>query len=553
MWKPGIEVVKNKIDKFAPKMFCRQLNLVLLLLLLLFTLSSQQSEVKLKKITPENVFQHTLKVSLSQRETTRTVNGGVVVNVDLDLLSSEKEDEEEGDDAMRLIIEGEKDVCIVVNGGFEVCDILSLSSSQSPQSSQSSQKSSQPSQYPPPSSSSSSKPSMILVKLPDNRRITVNLTTTTSIESGNLFITARIRDKFTSAIMTSSRPTLMSLSDAKNPTNEKITFVLTLTLNDLERATLLLATLSKFLPNLNDNQNCHNESINTCDGGENGDVNENFVEELILIVPDNEFVFFSSTLPQFLLNTNTRIRIIPEASLFPLGTFDGAWDKYSLQMSLKLLVANVVNTEYYLTLDADILVHEHLSYSSFIRDGRAFFDLESRAVHKDWWLGSKSVLKLDYYSDSDDDGDGDDDNTILDSDDPKNGFGVTPAVMSTAGALFTLARLDEVSMAGKQFDWIADWSESWWSEYTLYRTVLDYTKTFDKLYDNERILFASENGASLSCGNIWFAGDVWVPKCVFEKTEGQTCDKNANCVFSVIQSTSGASPRLIAQNIAKYL
>ena len=32
MWKPGIEVVKNKIDKFAPKMFCRQLNLVLLLL-----------------------------------------------------------------------------------------------------------------------------------------------------------------------------------------------------------------------------------------------------------------------------------------------------------------------------------------------------------------------------------------------------------------------------------------------------------------------------------------------------------------------------------------
>ena len=129
-----------------------------------------------------------------------------------------------------------------------------------------------------------------------------------------------------------------------------------------------------------------------------------------------------------------------------------------------------------------------------------------------------------------------------------NGFGVTPAIMSTGGALLTLSRLFQQNPINN-FEWLSTWANTWWSEYSLYRIALDHSKTFDKLYDRERAHF-SVTGTSLSCGNVWFGNEVWTPSEVFED---ETCNENVHCLFSVIQSTSGASPKLIADNIAGYL
>ena len=94
------------------------------------------------------------------------------------------------------------------------------------------------------------------------------------ISSDNLFITARIADINTRAVLSSSRPTMMQRNSLDDAESFAITFVLTLTLSDFERATILFASLRKFLSQ---------EAM----GGR-----KPFVEEILVIVPDGEVVFF---------------------------------------------------------------------------------------------------------------------------------------------------------------------------------------------------------------------------------------------------------------------
>ena len=56
------------------------------------------------------------------------------------------------------------------------------------------------------------------------------------------------------------------------------------------------------------------------------------------------------------------------------------------------------------------------------------------------------------------------------------GFGVTPAVMSTAGSLMVLGRVKELYGGGYEGEWIGSFEETWWSEYTMYRLALNFYK-----------------------------------------------------------------------------
>lgn len=68
----------------------------------------------------------------------------------------------------------------------------------------------------------------------------------------------------------------------------------------------------------------------------------------------------------------------------------------------------------------------------------------SRGVHPHWWEGSARLLDYDH-----DDG-------------GKGGFGVTPAVLSTGGALVVLARLREVGGEAWAEHWIGGWADGQW-------------------------------------------------------------------------------------------
>ena len=64
------------------------------------------------------------------------------------------------------------------------------------------------------------------------------------------------------------------------------------------------------------------------------------------------------------------MKIVGQSSLID-GVIATTWDKYALQMALKLLVAQHVQTEQYVTLDADVIIVGDLNMTQLLPDGRA--------------------------------------------------------------------------------------------------------------------------------------------------------------------------------------
>mmetsp|Transcript_37423 Transcript_37423/g.48148 ORF Transcript_37423/g.48148 Transcript_37423/m.48148 type:complete len:443 (+) Transcript_37423:54-1382(+) len=282
-----------------------------------------------------------------------------------------------------------------------------------------------------------------------------------------------------------------------SPPAHLLTAVLTLTLEDLGRAAVMLATL----------------------------YHQNFMDlfdKLLIIVPDHE-AFALRTLMSG--DAFSSVQVLEESTLFPPGVFQASWDSYALQMSLKLLVAQHIKTKFYLTLDADLIAtRKSPKIEEIVFGGKANYIPESRSVHPHWWAGSEALLQIS-----------------MDPQFWEDGFGVTPAVLSTPGSLFVLARLKDVY--GEQYNqnWLSAWGkEIWWSEYTLYRLALDDVGLFRHLHDA-----FNPHYRPLTCFNIWFDGELpWDANSAFQG--------DGSCLFSVLQSTSGLAPGTISHQIADF-
>jgi len=330
-----------------------------------------------------------------------------------------------------------------------------------------------------------------------------------------------------------------------------LSFVLTLTLRDLPRAASLFASLAHQLQcdnsdNIADVRNGANDSSEPC-----------WLEELLVVVPGGE----AAGIEAMLGDGSGAVRVVNENSLLPQleALSNPPWDTYAVAMALKLLVATIVTTDYYVTLDADVLVTKRFgprdlfefvttSSSSGAAAPRALFVNEPRSVHPHWWEGSAATLngapgKHNGGTPSETDAS----SSFSDS---SVGFGVTPAVLSTGGALMTLASLREAfqqtpEAATEQHSnlaWVGRWLSSWgvgkwWSEYTLYALVLRRHNVFHHLH---------AASTELTCHSAWFAGDLpWDAAAAFRS--------DPTCFFAVVQSSSGADPSLLAAAVTEEL
>lgn len=274
----------------------------------------------------------------------------------------------------------------------------------------------------------------------------------------------------------------------------RVTLVLTLTIDDAHRALMLIASIRA-------HELCERKRIH----------------ELLVVVPDAH-VFALDILKQ--VNHCLAISIVEESSLFD-GMIQSTWPKYALQMALKLVVAQRVTTKYYITLDADNIVVGPLDLTELFPGGKGVFAAEPRSIHPHWWDGSSQVLGLNEDAS------------------PDAMFGVTPAIISTMGALVTTALIRE---RFKNSNWGQVWIESWgfrmwWSEYTLYRLALDKRDIFWELH--------TPSTTEPLCNAIWFQEELpWNSRSAFE---------NKSCIFSLVQSSAGLAPSAIAGDISAQL
>lgn len=200
-----------------------------------------------------------------------------------------------------------------------------------------------------------------------------------------------------------------------NPFNQ-VTLVLPLALDDLSRAVVLF------------------DSLTSAGSG---------VYELIVLVPGVEFDILQSLLMSMGAKLAFKVSVHSESLLMasPSDVEQHRAFPYAIQMSLKLLVARLVKTAYYITLDADLVLLRPFTTDALLVAAtsgnsetlRGIYQFESQEVHRHWWVGSRSVLNFHPGTSS-----GKNMDRLTKS---SVGFSVTPAVLSTFGSLLTVAHV----------------------------------------------------------------------------------------------------------------
>lgn len=140
---------------------------------------------------------------------------------------------------------------------------------------------------------------------------------------------SRIGDELGGAFSSQTESDYDTSPVSKSP-SRRLSAVLLVTLEDAHRAMVLLATL----------QACGAMDL---------------FQDFFVIVRSQEIARFNEMRLNARFNTDS-IVVVDEKKLLPGGgRVEPWWDKYALQMALKLLASSLVRTPYYLTLDADVL------------------------------------------------------------------------------------------------------------------------------------------------------------------------------------------------------
>lgn len=116
------------------------------------------------------------------------------------------------------------------------------------------------------------------------------------------------------------------------------------------------------------------------------------LKEFIIISPHEEIEIIKSELED--VSSQFPFVFVDEDVLCPsLRHCKAGWIK---QMLLKIVVANIVKTEYYLTLDSDVFLTKPICAKDFIHNGKLIFTKASTFnIHPDWWQGSCDILNFE--------------------------------------------------------------------------------------------------------------------------------------------------------------
>jgi hypothetical protein len=186
------------------------------------------------------------------------------------------------------------------------------------------------------------------------------------------------------------------------------------------------------------------------------------ISEIFVLVPAAEVELVQQ---EYACWQSLNIKVMAEDDLLPEFKKYPKMRGWRKQQLLKIAIANLVENEFYLTLDADVICLKPLDESKLIIDGKALLQYEQRAQHPKWWKSSARILNM-----SPDVG-------------PKElGMTVTPALMSRtlsqklmmelspnkAGENWVDALCSLHDPANPKNWWIGRFLKLKWTEYSLY-------------------------------------------------------------------------------------
>lgn len=297
------------------------------------------------------------------------------------------------------------------------------------------------------------------------------------------------------------------------PSADKFDAVLPLTARDFGRFRILDVSLQRFC-----------EDLGVC----------------WIVIPDEELYEFPRMIKEGWYRVVPESKIVPEFRYFPQCS---GWYKQQL---VKIAIAHHISTDFYLTLDADLVCTRTLHCSDLVRAGRGRCFVDQTDVHPDWYCWSERVLKL-----------------------RRSGacHNVTPAVLSREAVLkmqcylsglaltekshFRLRRQDMLRLRSAKGTCsgadgqLPGHTRLWalfllanipWTEYALYYTFLEANDLFNEYH------FSCHN-ALYSLNSLWHKGQLrsWDPRKSFLEEDSS--------FFMVVQSNTGIDPQLVWEQI----
>lgn len=261
-----------------------------------------------------------------------------------------------------------------------------------------------------------------------------------------------------------------------------------------------------------------------------------------VVTPDQDFHGLSARIGR------GRYRIVRESEIVPEFRYFRGINGWFKQQLIKIAIAQRVETDFYLTLDADIICTKPLRYSDLIQNGRGKCFIDLFDYHPEYYQWSERVLKL-----------------------PRSGacHNVTPAVMSREAMLKMqnylcgLARQTKLRIgrrsallfgSGLGNRWfpnarVLQGMRPWafyllvslpWTEYSMYYTFLEATGEFEKYHFRAAHCLCSGN-------SLWFENQIpsWDPRSSFREDD--------HSFFLVVQSRTAIDPQLVWEKVRPLL
>lgn len=180
------------------------------------------------------------------------------------------------------------------------------------------------------------------------------------------------------------------------------------------------------------------------------------------------------------------------------------------QQLIKLGIARLIETDFYLTLDADVVCIKPTTHADLVRAGRARVTTEPEDVHPEWYAHATRVLGLARSG---------------------RNHGVTPSLLHREGVLALHAHL-ESRFTGVW--WQALIRHTPWTEYTLYHTFMEGTGRWDAVHVD-----AGAQGLYDTEASFWWQGDHW---SVEDAIRG-------SAHFVVVQSNTGVPVDIVHERL----
>jgi Family of unknown function (DUF6492) len=208
----------------------------------------------------------------------------------------------------------------------------------------------------------------------------------------------------------------------------------------------------------------------------------------------------------------------------------GSW--YTQQF-VKIGAADHLQSDYYVTLDSDVVLTKPTGFDDLVIGGRAATLEYGRDVHENWWRASAQVLGTEPRLERD-------------------GMGVTPAVLSTRIAR-GLMRYLEKRHAGPWYRGVVEFIDDQKARglYAPHRFNPSPTPTEYTLY----YLFAEMSGTVSShhvrSGSLWCGEQVFRPDELRDLASRLNTARSSIGRFFVLQSVLGASPEWVWSQVAE--